>query len=233
MRRLVIGDIHSGYRAMKQVLERADFNKDKDLLIGLGDYVDGWPDAPETVDFLMNLPNFKGVLGNHDNYLLDFLRDGYASSSWVRQGGEITKFKYLYSDLGIEKKDEHRDFLANLPHSLVIDNKLFVHGGVLFNKDGINLEGTDESFLMWDRDLFFQASSVPFSNTSPFDEVYIGHTTTEMVSHSFSPISSGNVFLLDQGGGWSGKLTVMDIDTHSYWQSDLVYTLYPEIKGRN
>ena len=41
-----------------------------------------------------------------------------------------------------------------------------------------------------------------------------------------------NVWDLDTGGGWGGKLTIMDIDSHEYWQSDLVPDLYPHIQGR-
>ena len=41
-----------------------------------------------------------------------------------------------------------------------------------------------------------------------------------------------NVWNLDTGGGWLGKLTIMDIDTKQFWQSDFVYELYPEEKGR-
>ena len=32
---------------------------------------------------------------------------------------------------------------------------------------------------------------------------------------------------MDTGAGWNGKLTIMDVDTEEYWQSDLVESLYP------
>lgn len=41
-----------------------------------------------------------------------------------------------------------------------------------------------------------------------------------------------NVWNIDTGAGWSGKLTIMDIDTKEYWQSDFVKELYPDEKGR-
>ena len=50
-RTLVIGDIHAAQKALVQVLERADLQAD-DELIFLGDYVDAWSEAVETVDFL-------------------------------------------------------------------------------------------------------------------------------------------------------------------------------------
>ena len=53
-RKLVIGDIHGGLKALKQVLERANVTQN-DTLIFLGDYVDGWSESPEVLDFLIVL----------------------------------------------------------------------------------------------------------------------------------------------------------------------------------
>ena len=53
-RKLVIGDIHGGLQALIQVLERANVTKN-DTLIFLGDYVDGWSESPQLIDFLINL----------------------------------------------------------------------------------------------------------------------------------------------------------------------------------
>ena len=50
-RTLVIGDIHEAKKALVQVLKRAELQAD-DQLIFLGDYVDAWSAAVETVDFL-------------------------------------------------------------------------------------------------------------------------------------------------------------------------------------
>ena len=46
-------------------------------------------------------------------------------------------------------------------------------------------------------------------------------------------MKAGNIFNLDTGAGWDGKLTIMDIDTLRYWQSDNVKTLYKDERGRN
>lgn len=35
------------------------------------------------------------------------------------------------------------------------------------------------------------------------------------------PLKIGNLVCLDTGGGWDGKLTIMNIDTEQYWQSEL------------
>ena len=57
-RTLVIGDIHAAKKALVQVLDRADVQAD-DQLIFLGDYVDAWSEAVETVDFLQTACAFS------------------------------------------------------------------------------------------------------------------------------------------------------------------------------
>ena len=46
------------------------------------------------------------------------------------------------------------------------------------------------------------------------------------------PVRRLNIWNLDQGAGWNGKLTLMDAHTEEYWQSDLVGELYPDELGR-
>lgn len=53
-RTLAIGDIHGGFKALKQVLERANVTE-KDTLIFLGDYVDGWSESSQIIQFLIEL----------------------------------------------------------------------------------------------------------------------------------------------------------------------------------
>ena len=64
-RSLVVGDIHGGFKALKEVMEKVKPAKD-DYLIFLGDYVDGWSESADVVAYLIelkkgsNLYIFKG-----------------------------------------------------------------------------------------------------------------------------------------------------------------------------
>lgn len=236
MRRLVIGDIHGGYKSLIQVLDRAGFDPKEDMLIGIGDYVDGWPETSKVLDFLINLPNFKGVLGNHDFWAVDWMLGRYSERMWINQGGQATIDSYKGNIL-LQDVRKHGEWLSSLPYYLEIDNKLFIHGGCK------NLSNVKSEFgwdMMWDRDLWGKiALKYAYPNkykdvfsTDPYDEVYLGHTTTSRARQDLLPISIDNFHLIDQGGGWEGKLTLMDIDTHEFWQSDLVKDLYPDEKGR-
>ena len=49
-----IGDIHGGLKALKQLLERLDYS-DKDTFIFLGDYVDGWSESAQVIQYLIEM----------------------------------------------------------------------------------------------------------------------------------------------------------------------------------
>jgi serine/threonine protein phosphatase 1 len=46
-------------------------------------------------------------------------------------------------------------------------------------------------------------------------------------------MNAANVWNVDTGVAFYGKLTGMNVDTKTYYQSDLIRTLYPNEKGRN
>ena len=52
-----------------------------------------------------------------------------------------------------------------------------------------------------------------------FFEIYLGHTPTLNWQES-APMNVFNVWNLDTGAGTSGKLSIMDIDSKEFWQSD-------------
>lgn len=67
-RTLVFGDIHGGLKALEQLFERVKITID-DTLIFLGDYVDGWSESAETVQFLIEVAEKQECIfikGNHD-----------------------------------------------------------------------------------------------------------------------------------------------------------------------
>lgn len=130
MRTLVIGDIHGGLRALEEVLEKAKI-RNKDTLIFLGDYVDGWSQSAETITYLLELRKKTSCIfirGNHDELLYNYLKHGQDIESWRIHGGEESIESYRR----IPKKDLqlHLSFLEELKYYYVdAKNRLFVHGG--------------------------------------------------------------------------------------------------------
>jgi serine/threonine protein phosphatase 1 len=230
MKRFAIGDIHGGHKALSQCLERSGFDPEKDLLISLGDICDGWPEVDKVIDELLSIKNLKVVLGNHDEWALRWMNDGWSESIWTSQGGLATMDCYQRDRERVP--ESHKSLLREAVLFIELDNKLFVHGGI---NPGLDLSEQDPELLMWDRDLLSDAVKTGKKNPNyrygKWDDIFIGHTTTEIYK-TLKPGHACNVWVLDTGAGWSGKLTMMDIDSHEYWQSDLVPDLYPQFQGR-
>lgn len=254
-----MGDIHGCHKGLKQCLERSNFDKEKDVLIQLGDVVDGWNDVYECVEELLTIKKLIPIRGNHDDWFKTWLIFGEHPCRWL-QGGIGTLKSYLRNCLNDENAyvqnsgaymskltnvdipASHIDFFTKKQISYFVQNdSLFVHGG--FNRhfyidDAIY---NSEEILMWDRDLWMSAMSYgsisigkpyKFKMKDNFKEVFIGHTDT-MNWDKDIPMHKANIWNLDTGGGFSGKVTIMDINTKEYWQSDKVTELYPNQRGRN
>jgi len=231
MRTLVIGDIHGAHKALIQVLERASFAPSSDRIIFLGDVADGWPEVPEVFEFILGLDNYGYVMGNHDYWLYEYLKFGDTKPLWTNQGGQSTLDAYLnYANPAMEMR--HLEFLESAPYYIEENGNLFVHGGFA---TAWLIENQDPIELMWDRDLWWHAKLAHAKEevvSDKYEKIFIGHTTTSRERKDLTPVKASNVWNLDQGVGWEGKLTCMDIETEEYWQSDIVSELYPNIKGR-
>ena len=243
-RKLVIGDIHGGLKAVHQVLEKAKVTKD-DTLIFLGDYVDGWSESPQVLDFLMELKSTNNCIfirGNHDELLLDWLlnqNENIDEGMWYHHGGEATVL--AYADVSEEKKKIHIDFLKSLQNYYLDEqNRLFIHAGFT-NMNGIDHEYFPKMFY-WDRTLWETALSLDESiptdslyyprRLTLYDEIYIGHTPVTKINET-TPIQKSCVWNIDTGAAFNGPLTIMDVDTKEFWQSDTLKDLYFNEKGRN
>lgn len=116
-------------------------------------------------------------------------------------------------------------------------NAFFVHGGFDRYKSISDNKADDPRIFHWDRSLWDKALSCKgeqkLQTVDDFKTIYIGHTSCYRLRGGFGkPVLSGGVWNLDTGAGWGGKLTIMDIDTNEFWQSDLVEELYPDDTSR-
>jgi serine/threonine protein phosphatase 1 len=217
-----IGDIHGAYKAMMQCFERAKFDYKKDRLIVMGDVCDGYPDVRQCIDELLKIKHCDLVIGNHDMWALDWALRGDKPEIWTKQGGDRTMASYN----GGPMPQTHIDFLKSGHLWLGVGNKLFVHAGFV---PDLPLGQNSAQVLVWDRNLLKDAWEAANYRRevqiTKYDDIFIGHTTTE-IYRTLQPIHVCNVWDLDTGAGWSGKLTIMDVDTKEYWQSELSKDLY-------
>lgn len=196
-----MGDIHGGYKSLRQCLERSPF--DRDTLIQLGDIADGWNEVYECVEELLTIRNLIAIKGNHDEWLNQFIQTAYHPDQW-RQGGAATARSYLRL-LGKEDMilqtgsgyktalnpsdipESHRHFFSH-QHLYYIDefNNCYVHAG--FDRHQA-FKGQRPEVYYWDRNLWSAALSYnaykrhqpgnKFRMITVSNEIFIGHTSTD------------------------------------------------------
>jgi len=241
MRTFVIGDIHGGLKALKQIINKAEIAIG-DKLIFLGDYVDGWSESPQVLDFLIELKtiyNCVYIRGNHDGLLLEWLKGSNENLLWHQHGGEATIKAYL--QVSKDKKQQHIAFLESLDNFyLDSENRLFVHAGFT-NLNGVEYEYFPKMFY-WERTLWEMALALDKNmkrdsllfpkRLTLYKEIYIGHTPVTRIGKTV-PVQMDCVWNVDTGAAFKGPLTILEIHTKEFWQSDPLPLLYPEEKGRN
>ncbi len=241
MRTLVIGDIHSGVKALQQVLKKAAIQQ-TDLLIFLGDYVDGWSEAVETVNFLLELQKQHQCIflrGNHDDLCYHWLETGEDNPLWLMNGGQATIDSYEKAGKDVIKS--HLPFYEGLRnYYLDKEKRLFLHAGFT-NLKGVDFEYFSKTFY-WDRTLWEMALALdpklPIESVyypkrlTHYKEIYIGHTPLSKIGKT-TPHCAANVWNIDTAAAYKGPLTVLDVDSKEFWQSDAVCSFYPGEPGRN
>lgn len=83
-RDLAVGDIHGHFSKLEDALRRVRFDPRVDRLFGTGDIVDRGPECLHATKWL-NLPWFKSVRGNHDDYVARYGLG--AKGPWLEKAG--------------------------------------------------------------------------------------------------------------------------------------------------
>jgi len=241
VRTLAIGDIHGGLKALIQLLNSLGI-KDEDKLIFMGDYVDGWSESAQVIQFLIELSEkFECIFikGNHDVWCEEWLRNGEVNPTWYMHGGKETMESY--EGFSNEQKKQHLQFFENLKmYHIDAENRLFLHAGFT-SMHGVEKE-VFQTTLYFDRTLWEMAltmdkrieknSELYPKRLTHYNEIYIGHTPTINYGE-YEPMNAINVWNIDTGAAFFGKLSAINIDTKEIFQSDIVKDLYPDEKGRN
>ena len=239
-RTFVLGDIHGAYRAVEQAINRAALRRG-DRLIFLGDYVDGWSQSRQVIEYLMELDSVFDcvfIRGNHDAWCEEWLAGLGAARDWLFHGGVSTVGSYK----GITPGDlsRHLDFFSRMRPYYEQDGRLFIHAGFA-SMHGPAAEHYASNYF-WDRTLWETALAVddripPDSLVYPrrlllYQEIYIGHTPTTNYGYDV-PMQRCNVWNIDTGAAFTGRVSMIDIGTKKFVQSDIVQELYPGETGRN
>ena len=150
-----IGDIHGRADLLEPARQIANDaaqltpGTDK-IVVYVGDYVDRGLESRQVIELLIRQPlaDFHSVylVGNHDNWLINFLIDAKIGPTWLSCGGDATLHSYgvglrqpvdelhYYEDLRAALREriprQHVEFLAHLQLSYEVGDYLFAHAGV-------------------------------------------------------------------------------------------------------
>lgn len=132
------------------------------------------------------------------------------------------------------------------------ENRLFIHAGFNRHESLSEIKSYNPESFFWDRKLWGEALGSKglqkLKYKERFSEIFIGHTeTTNWTTREIKtingivlpygepitePMFADILINVDTGAGSRGKLTIMDIDTKKYWQSDPVNDIYGPYKPR-
>lgn len=228
MRTLVVGDIHGNLRALRQAFERSGFDPKADRLISLGDVFDGHPYSAECVEELMKVKDLVWCLGNHDALALSWLRGEWKGKKTLGEWKYEELVMIMFSYGGGEKEADrvrmkrHAEFagLKCVRYHIDEADRFYVHAGI--DWDYPVGEQPDPGVYYYDRRTYalfaplYEIGGMKF----PYRDVFVGHTKTIHEYPDGKPVRKANLWNLDTGAGTYGKLTIMDVDTYEYWQSD-------------
>jgi serine/threonine protein phosphatase 1 len=221
LRLYAVGDIHGRFDLLRQTCDRIDADLRAQppraaLEVYLGDYIDRGPSSAHVLDFLGRRQRMRGnlvcLMGNHEFYLLQSLRDPQAIRAWLQVGGGDTLLSYgvqpplkfdartlatTVTELRARLPQADLDFLASLPTTFVAGDYVFVHAGL---RPGVPLGEQKPEDLMTIREPFL-------SCTDLFGRVVV---------HGHSPVREVDVrpnrINIDTGAFASGTLSCLVIE---------------------
>lgn len=118
----VVGDIQGCYLTFQKLLQKIQFDFQKDKLILLGDVINRGPQSLETLRFIKeHSSSMEMILGNHEIFAIALALDA------IKENRSHT----LKSILSAKDKDELIDFLRKKPLIITQGNNVFVHAGIL------------------------------------------------------------------------------------------------------
>lgn len=127
-----IADIHGNVPAMEAVLADLDRRRPDEVLVG-GDLVGRGPQGSKVVERIRER-GWRGVRGNHEDYLLSFRRQE-VPANWLHDD-EWSASRWMAAELS----DRDVDYIAALPlalHSRIAPAVCLVHGSPASNSEGL------------------------------------------------------------------------------------------------
>jgi serine/threonine protein phosphatase 1 len=230
----VISDIHGDFVGFIEVMHDivdSGYDPKHDLLIQLGDMIDGYGRSCEVVKIFRDLQNDYGsdrvivLRGNHEEMLLNAIMAPTYSQDfqlWWQQGGRATATSYgaeTFTEQGFLQTDtelwDDADWFGSLPLCYETDTHLFVHAGLNPFKSREDQSSED---ILWIREPFL---SLDYN----FGKIVVaGHTALP------APLVKTNTILMDtryRGRGYISGLKIASDGSLTFFKSEETKEVLP------
>jgi serine/threonine protein phosphatase 1 len=217
-----IGDIHGRADLLADLHDMIAGDDPPDverrILVYLGDYIDRGLDSKSVIETIIENPLSRAetiaLRGNHEQMLLDFVRQPTEHGQWLDNFGHATLLSYgvqlpsgdsLENDPSLNEiavrdalvaamPKAHFRFLESLRTTWTLGDYFFVHAGV---RPGVALDAQKQNDMLWIRDLFRK------SRKDHGKIIVHGHSAT------LAPEVKHNRIGIDTGAYASNRLTAL------------------------
>jgi serine/threonine protein phosphatase 1 len=212
-----IGDIHGCNTKLVALLKRIPMDKDSDLLVFLGDYINRGPDSRKVLDTLLHVKatydHAVFLKGNHEQVLLDYAATGDVETLHLLRtmGVEATAASYGSSVRRIRDLScmppEHQDFLQTLEFSFVAGNYLFTHADIDEEKLALAKTRTDA----FESQRYAEASLLASRRLAREDICFTGHIIVFGHLPFETPLVMADRIGIDTGAVYGNFLTAVEL----------------------
>ena len=222
---IAVGDIHGCINELLLMLEKVNYDKQKDQLIFLGDYVDKGPNPKLVLEKIMDLVLNDDAIalgGNHEQIFLNWLcNNDYKRTPYFHRkvGGRKTVASFY--PFSLETLDDEArarehilnhyrhviDFIKSRPNFYESDKHIFVHAGI--NPQASPWQNTSEHDFRWIRELFLHEPN------HVNKKIVFGHTVTYKLHKRdffYDAWIHENKIGIDGGCVYGGNLIALEIN---------------------
>lgn len=178
-----VGDVHGCKAKLLKQLEEIEFDREQDLLIGVGDLIDRGPDSVGMLGML-DEPWFRTVRGNHEDLASAACEQIHedAVALWLHNGGTWI----LKCEVGEIRNNVMRQLEATTQLPFVIevnvDGELYVIAHACYPYSEYKYGQPIDGFkVTWDRDRYLMRKCGEFFHTKGAKLFIHGHNHTDEV----------------------------------------------------
>jgi len=220
-----VGDIHGCHDRLLALLNRLPLDRERDIIIFLGDYINRGPDSKKVLDTLVEIKNSYAhpffLKGNHEDALLSYADSGDVEIvPFLRvMGVEATAASYGARVRNLHNlacfPESHQKFLTQLQFSCLIGDYLFTHAdigdeqltAIAGGQPVAKLDHQAEAELLCSRRLAEQKSAVDGIT------VVFGHSPFQ------SPLVLPDRICIDTGAVYGNVLTALELPRRQFYHA--------------